>query len=81
VVLSHDGADDGRRHKKAASRSYLQEIVAAFAGKGDTKLIFLEFPEADGSNGYGCDYHPSKAQHQAMANALVPVVKSTLGWN
>jgi lysophospholipase L1-like esterase len=43
-------------------------------------LSYLEFPRQDGSLGYGCDYHPSHATHQAMADRLTAELRDRLGW-
>ena len=34
----------------------------------------------DGSDGYGCDWHPSLARHEKVAATLSAALKSKLGW-
>jgi len=43
-------------------------------------VYFVEFPQQDGSTGYGEDWHPSIATHQLMAERLTAEIKNKLGW-
>lgn len=63
-----------------SARDYLTTAVSQISAAGDTKVHFIEFPQQDGSLGYGEDWHPSVAQHAAMANQLVAQIKADLGW-
>jgi len=45
---------------------------------GDLKVYFVEFPQQDGSTGYGEDWHPSIATHQLMAERLTAEIKTSL---
>jgi lysophospholipase L1-like esterase len=58
-------------------RSYIQSVVETLA---DPKVQSLEIPAQDGSDGYGCDWHPSQARHEKMAELLTTALKSALGW-
>jgi lysophospholipase L1-like esterase len=60
----------------ARARAYLAPLLDA----GHPRVSHLEFPRQDGSLGYGCDYHPSRATHRAMADRLVPELRRLLGW-
>lgn len=60
--------------------SYITEVINDFNSKGDSKIYFVEFPQQNGSNGYGEDWHPSLATHQLMADQLTEEIKSKLGW-
>lgn len=62
------------------ARDYITTVVNQRTAAGDTRLRFIEFPMQDGSLGYGEDWHPSAAQHAAMANQLVTRIKADLGW-
>jgi len=42
-------------------RSYVTEVVNDCNRSGDLKVYFVEFPQQDGSTGYGEDWHPSIA--------------------
>lgn len=61
-------------------RSYVTEIVNDYNKKGDSKVYFVEFPQQNGSTGYGEDWHPSIATHELMADQLTEEIKSKLGW-
>lgn len=63
-----------------SARDYLTTVVNQRIAAGDTKVHFIEFPQQDGSLGYGEDWHPSVAQHAAMANQLITQIKADLGW-
>lgn len=61
-------------------RTWLNALVAERAGAGDSRAAVIEFPTQDGTLGYGCDWHPSAAEHDAMADLLVPLLQTKLGW-
>ncbi len=62
------------------ARAYVHAAVTAKKKAGDDRVIFIEFPVQDASNGYGCDYHPSLRTHQIMAERLTTALKTELGW-
>ena len=64
----------------STARGYLQTVVADEAGQGDARVAMIEFPEQDGSLGYGCDWHPSRQTQAAMAQQLGAFLSSKLGW-
>jgi hypothetical protein len=64
----------------AAWRAKLNEVVAARHALGDTRVAFFEFSHDDGSRGLGCEDHPLAVTDGRMAEELVPVIKSTMGW-
>jgi lysophospholipase L1-like esterase len=63
-----------------SARDYLTTVVSHFTSAGDSKVHFIEFPQQDGSLGYGEDWHPSVAEHAAIANQLIAQIKADLGW-
>jgi lysophospholipase L1-like esterase len=62
------------------ARDYITTVVNQRTAAGDTKLHFIEFPQQTGALGYGEDWHPSVAQHAAMAQQLINQIKADLGW-
>lgn len=62
------------------ARQYTQEAVDARNAAGDSRLQLLDLGSDDGSRGYGCDYHPSKATHRWMAEQISSALKARLGW-
>jgi len=58
--------------------SYVQSAVSQrnAAGDDDVKWIDLRVDPT----GYGCDWHPSVATHEQMAQLLVAELESALGW-
>jgi lysophospholipase L1-like esterase len=74
-----DGYPAGEQHRSTA-RTYIQAAVSSRVSAGDTKVSFFEFDEQLESDGYGCDYHPSKITHQKMSNKLAADLKTSMGW-
>ncbi|HEY3445231.1 MAG TPA: SGNH/GDSL hydrolase family protein [Myxococcales bacterium] len=64
----------------ATAKVWLDELAAARGAAGDAKVSVVEFTPQDGNLGYGCDWHPSAATHQQMADHLAPILKGLLGW-
>jgi lysophospholipase L1-like esterase len=61
---------------RSIARGYLEQVVDA-AG---ARVTFLDLAEQMAADGYGCDYHPSGATHQKMADVLVPAIRAVTGW-
>ena len=58
-------------------RRYIQDVVTGLA---DPKISTFEIATQDGSDGFGCDSHPSLARHQKMAAVVTAALKAALGW-
>ncbi|HET7546010.1 MAG TPA: SGNH/GDSL hydrolase family protein [Polyangiaceae bacterium] len=58
-------------------RRYIGDVVTALA---DPKISTFEIAPQDGSDGYGCDYHPSLERHKKMATVVTAALKTALGW-
>jgi lysophospholipase L1-like esterase len=65
----------------AGARIYVSDMVKALNAAGDTKVSFLELPQAQAGDGFGCGGHASVATHQHMGDTLVADLKAKLGWN
>jgi lysophospholipase L1-like esterase len=70
----------GPMENGAAARTAVQAVVAARTQAGDARVRFLELATQTGELGYGCDYHPSVATQQQMADALVAQLRAVAGW-
>jgi lysophospholipase L1-like esterase len=57
---------------------YIQQAVDERAALGDTEVETIDLVAEP--NGWGCDWHPSIATHEAMAALLTAALKSELGW-
>jgi len=57
---------------------YIDEAIAERAVAGDSGVSRIDLSVA--ADGWGCDWHPSVATHQAMAARLVSVLHDELGW-
>jgi lysophospholipase L1-like esterase len=62
------------------ARGYVMGIVSARNAAGDSKVDFVELPQALPSEGYGCGGHASIATHQRMGDTLAAELKAKLGW-
>jgi hypothetical protein len=78
-MLSDNSPKDGQQ--KTTATAYIQEAVNALTTAGDAKVSFLDLGVQDTSAALGCDYHPSKATHQKMADTLSAHIKAQAGWN
>jgi lysophospholipase L1-like esterase len=58
-------------------RSYLTNVVTAMA---DVKISTFGIDAQDGTDGYGCDWHPSLARHEKVAAVVTAAIKAKLGW-
>lgn len=56
---------------------YIDDVVTAL---GDPKISSFDISPQDGSDGYGCDWHPSLARHEKVATAVTAELKAKLGW-
>lgn len=66
-----------QQHAKALA--YAQSVATARGGDAN-KITAVDLGSQDALQGTGCDWHPSAAEDQRMADALVPVMKQKLGW-
>ncbi len=57
--------------------TYVQNAITQSA---DANTSYLELPTQDGSDGYGCDYHPSVARQAKMGALLAAHLQQKLGW-
>jgi lysophospholipase L1-like esterase len=58
---------------------YLNAIIQDRAATGDTKVKLLDLGNEDATMS-GCDWHPSAADHQRMADIMAKQLKADLGW-
>jgi hypothetical protein len=61
-------------------RGYIDNVVQALNSAGDSRVGSFEITPQDGTNGYGCDWHPSLVTHQNMATELEAALRRALGW-
>lgn len=60
--------------------AYLQGAMAERKSAGDSNISVIDLPTQTGSDGYGCDWHPSAVEQQKMAAILVTQIKTLTGW-
>jgi lysophospholipase L1-like esterase len=61
------------------AKGYIQSVVTAHRGDAG-KVAFVDLGTQDALKGTGCDWHPSVAEDQRMADVLAPAIKQKLGW-
>jgi lysophospholipase L1-like esterase len=62
------------------ARQYVMAIVSTLQSAGDTKVDFLELPQARAGEGFGCGGHASAATHKHMGETLAAELQAKLGW-
>jgi lysophospholipase L1-like esterase len=62
------------------ARGYVMGIASAMNSAGDTRVDFIELPQALPADGYGCGGHANVATHKRMGDTLAAELKSKLGW-
>lgn len=75
-MLSDAAADLPR----SAAREMLNDVVNAFARKGDARIYYMEFLDQGVRNGMGCDFHPNIKTHSIMAEQLTGAIQSKTCW-
>ncbi len=58
-------------------RSYIGNVVTAL---GDSKVSSFTIDTQDGSDGFGCDSHPSLERHKKVASVVTAALKAALKW-
>ncbi len=64
------------QHWGGTNQGYVLSAVEQF---GDANVHPVAF-DIEPADGWGCDYHPSKATHQKLGQKLTEVFQQTLGW-
>lgn len=70
---------NGALKSQTVCQRFLNAVQGHFASNGDHNIYRVSFA-AQGSVGYGADWHPSRAQAQKDGKTLVDYFKSKLGW-
>lgn len=65
---------------RTLARGYLSQVVEARQQAGDTRVHFVEVPPNREEEGLGCAWHPSRKTHQRVAEQMVPLLSTWLGW-
>ena len=66
--------------KLAASKTYLQKVVADVNAAGDKKVEYLEFASMDYKTGVGGAGHPNVLTNQIMSDKWSAQLEKDLGW-
>lgn len=56
------------------------DIGDVVAGRADPNISTFEIASQHGSEGIGCDSHPSLERHKKMATVVTGALKAALGW-
>jgi hypothetical protein len=64
----------------ARARVDVMDVVSALKAAGDDHVDFLELPQAQPGDGYGCGGHASIATHKHMGDTLAAELQAKLGW-
>lgn len=67
--------------KRSKDIEYVKGVVSAASASGDKRVSFVDLGVQDGgTDGFGCDYHPSVKTDQLMADKLTAAIKAVAGW-
>ena len=61
-----------------AVQKAMNEMVAGAKMAGDTLAYRFDFSPQTGDLGYGAGWHPSKKQHQRMAEELITFLQANI---
>ncbi|MCB9615863.1 MAG: SGNH/GDSL hydrolase family protein [Sandaracinus sp.] len=75
IVLATSPMIGGENHTR--HRGYLQTAIDRAAGRGDSRVFLAEVPTGTNT---GCDYHPSVAGHEAVADVVTARIREVMGW-
>lgn len=64
----------------ASAKTYINAAVAEATAAGDAKIQVLDVGQQDATQGTGCDWHPSTAEHTRMAGLLETAIRASVGW-
>lgn len=64
----------------ALASATMDDVVAEANANGDKEVYRFDFTPQDGSLGYGASWHPSRRQHQKMADELTPFLRNLMNW-
>jgi lysophospholipase L1-like esterase len=62
------------------AQAYIASAVQQRVQAGDASVQTFDLAPQNPADGYGCDYHPSLRTHEIMADVLIGVLGTELGW-
>ena len=62
------------------AKASMDRVVADARKAGDQEIYRFDLTPADGSLGYGADFHPSIAQNKFSAGEFIPFLEKLTGW-
>jgi len=65
---------------RSTARAGIEQAIAALKAGGDGRVFLVEHALETDAEGWGCDWHPSRATHQRMAEELTAPIAKNLGW-
>jgi lysophospholipase L1-like esterase len=72
-------SDASDSNLRTLAREAIQATLAASRDRGDANIETIEF-WSNPEEGAGCQFHPSLATHRRMADELVKLIETRLGW-
>jgi lysophospholipase L1-like esterase len=67
-------------HTRSLARERIQGAVEFRRAQGDARVFYVEHALVGDSEGFGCDWHPSRLTHARMARELTSELSKILGW-
>ena len=73
-------APSGPYRSGVIMEQYMNDLLSEAEKMGITSLYLFRTPNRMRELGYGANYHPGKAQHQADGEALADFIRTLMGW-
>ncbi len=67
-------------HARTRAREAIQAAIARFSSSQSGRAVFFEHAVETEAEGWGCDWHPSRAAHARFANELAAAFAKNLSW-
>ncbi|HWZ92959.1 MAG TPA: SGNH/GDSL hydrolase family protein [Polyangiaceae bacterium] len=67
-------------HSRSQARAGIQTAIDALKRQGDARVFYVEHQLTSDAEGWGCDWHPSRATQARMADELTAPLAKNLGW-
>jgi lysophospholipase L1-like esterase len=67
-------------HSRSLARAGIQTAIDALKRQGDDRVFYAEHQLTSDAEGWGCDWHPSRATQARMADELAAPLAKNLGW-
>ncbi|HEY4104363.1 MAG TPA: SGNH/GDSL hydrolase family protein [Polyangiaceae bacterium] len=65
---------------RSTARAGIEKAIDALKARSDSRVFLVEHALETDAEGWGCDWHPSRAAQKRMADELTGPIAKNLGW-